>query len=71
MTSGTRAPLAQATHAERHGRLRNPSPRLRIGLVQAVCALVGLLFALLAAPAPWGPTFPSASLVPIMIAMAF
>lgn len=71
MTSGTRSALAQSTHLERRGRLRNPSPRLRVGLVQAICAFVGLLLALIAAPAPWGPTFPSASLVPIMIAMAF
>ncbi|MEI6623209.1 MAG: DUF2254 family protein [Actinomycetes bacterium] len=61
----------QPTGPGQHSRLRNPSRRLRIGLVQLGCAVGGLVLALLATQVPWSPKLPSASIVPVMLAMAF
>jgi len=52
-------------------KLRHPSRRLRIGLAQAVCAIVGLVLAPLAVRAPWDPMFPSTSTAEVMLALAF
>ena len=71
MTSATGSAGARTARSWQLRKLRHPSHHLRIGLVQAACAIGGLLLAMLSVRLPWEPQFTSASTVPVMLAMAF
>ena len=58
-------------HTGARRRLRRPAQRLRIGLIQGVCAVAGLLLALVAVRIDLTPVFPATTTAPVMLTIAF